>query len=425
MVKIKFVQRLLLVTGLAYGFTAQADDSQKLAQWLQGRVDAHPEVRAAEAGLQAAQARLRAAGKALFNPQLDLEVEEGEVKTSQIGLSQEIDWGDQRGSRSRVAEHRQQAASLAYRQTRHEVAARLLTALAEWDSAQSIQQLAQQRLELMSRFAELARLRQQAGDLSQVEADLATLALSEARFQAAIAASQQAASEQTLLALTGGERNFPALLKQLPVLQLQEAELDALLQQLPAVQAARAQLAAARAGVELARSEASANPTLGLRGGKEGDVSLIAFNLSIPLQLRNNFQAEVDAANAEYLSARSEADNVYRQADSRLRTALRAYQLSLAAWQSWLQTGERSLSTQISLLQRLWQTGELSTTDYLVQLKQALDTQAVAYEQRSMMWRDWAEWLRASGRIQQWLQTPGSQSTENTNNGETAVAGEE
>jgi cobalt-zinc-cadmium efflux system outer membrane protein len=73
-------------------------------------------------------------------------------------------------------------------------------------------------------------------------------------------------------------------------------------------------------------------------------------------------------------------------------------------------------------LQRLWKTGELSTTDYLVQLKQSLDTQASALQQRSLMWRNYAEWLLASGEIRQWLQTD---DPDTTSDGHAAVAGDE
>ena len=46
-----------------------------------------------------------------------------------------------------------------------------------------------------------------------------------------------------------------------------------------------------------------------------------------------------------------------------------------------------------NLLDRLWQAGELNTTDYLVQLKQALDTEVSAIEQHGRMWRAWSAWL--------------------------------
>jgi len=54
-------------------------------------------------------------------------------------------------------------------------------------------------------------------------------------------------------------------------------------------------------------------------------------------------------------------------------------------------------------LQRLWEAGELSTTDYLVQLRQTLDTKESALELRRSMWQAWFEWMSASGQIETWL----------------------
>ena len=427
---VRFVAPVLLLLHALWVPTAMAADEaapftheeKQLSAWLRSNVDAHPAVIAARAQIDAARSRVAAADKALFNPELELELENTDIDTRSLGFSQEIDWGDQRGARTRIAELQQQIAWLDYVATRQDVAAEMLSALARWLGARSIYQLAEKRLDLMQRFAELAALRHKAGDLSQVELDLATLALSEARFQSAIAYSEQVSSRQKLMTLTSDDgQQWPSLLKRLNALEMNDEMLQAILSDLPAMKRIRAQVLVAQAEVALRRSEASANPTLVIRGGKDGDESLFGLNLSIPLQVRNNFQAEIEAANAEYIAAQSDANNRLRQLRSRLRSALGAYQASLSAWQAWLQSGERSLNQQITLLQRLWKAGELSTTDYLVQLKQALDTQASAYEQRSMMWQNWAEWLAASGRIQHWLQ---SDISDGATTGQRAVTGE-
>jgi cobalt-zinc-cadmium efflux system outer membrane protein len=56
-------------------------------------------------------------------------------------------------------------------------------------------------------------------------------------------------------------------------------------------------------------------------------------------------------------------------------------------------------------LWRLWEAGELSTTEFLVQLRQTLDTRESALELRETLWRAWLEWLIASGQIESWLGT--------------------
>ena len=54
-------------------------------------------------------------------------------------------------------------------------------------------------------------------------------------------------------------------------------------------------------------------------------------------------------------------------------------------------------------MQRLWESGELSTTDYLVQLQQTLDTRWNALDLELTMWDAWFEWLAATGLADNWL----------------------
>ncbi|MAT84314.1 MAG: ABC transporter permease, partial [Gammaproteobacteria bacterium] len=77
--------------------------------------------------------------------------------------------------------------------------------------------------------------------------------------------------------------------------------------------------------------------------------------------------------------------------------------LSNAAWDDWERTGQVSLRRQTDLLRRLWEAGELSTTDYLVQLRQTLDVRESALDLRFALWEAWFEWLQASGRLDTWL----------------------
>ncbi len=413
----------LLVLLLYFCPPVFAGEEEYLSVWLRQQTEKHPLVQAARQNGQASEARLRAARRAVFNPQLSVDIEDAEAKTSAVELSQTIDRGDVRGARTQVARLGREIAMLRLVEARQRIAAQLLTALAEWQSAQAKQQLADKRLTLMARFAELSHLRHRAGDLEQVEAELATLALSEARFQMTEANAGLAVARQALSALAPDSRSWPVLPTKLPELKLSQDSLEDMVGGLVEVRRSRAKAMLAQSRVALARSEAKANPTVAIRGGREDAASLVGLNVSIPLQVRNNFRAEIEAAASGYLAAQSEMDNVYRLARSRLHAAFSAYQLSLSAWRFWQESGERSLNQQTELLQRLWQAGELSTTDYLVQLKQALDTQASAYQQRNTLWRNWAEWLAASGRIEQWLK-PASPSDTTSRGDDTAAAGE-
>jgi cobalt-zinc-cadmium efflux system outer membrane protein len=172
---------------------------------------------------------------------------------------------------------------------------------------------------------------------------------------------------------------------------------------LPAVRAAQLNAEAASANVELRRRERRVDPTLTLRGGKEGDENLVGVNITVPLPVRNSFRHEVTAADAEYRQARERLSDISQRAYARYLGAKDRYDIAQGAWQDWQTTGDASLQSQNDTLRRLWQAGELSTTDYLVQLKQSLDTSESALELRSTLWRAWFEWMIASGHIKDWL----------------------
>jgi cobalt-zinc-cadmium efflux system outer membrane protein len=260
----------------------------------------------------------------------------------------------------------------------------------------------------MERFGDLAERRRKAGDLAQVELDLAKLAVAEARFQQADVTTARIQSLQTLIALTGrNDGHWPAYPVVLPELDLQQLDREVLLQSLPVLRESLAQVAIARATIQLRSRERRPDPTISLRVGEEDSETLTGVNLSIPLFIRNTLSAEVDVASAELLQAERKANDLYRRSMAQLEAAGLTYQLSRSAWQAWESTGAVSLGEQIKLLQRLWQAGETSTTDYLVQLKQALDTRVSAIEQRGRMWQAWINWLLASGQIENWLQTGG------------------
>jgi outer membrane protein, heavy metal efflux system len=383
-----------------------ANAMSQLGNWTRQVMTDHPAIQAADAAVDAARARLDAADQPLYNPELEFEYENSDTETKAGGISQAIDWADKRGARASVAENELRIAEAGQAAVRESLAAEILSALADHATAVAQQQLGEQRSELMERFGGLAERRRKAGDLAQVELDLATLAVAEARFQQATVTAAEIQSLQALIALTGHNAGpWPLFPDGLPELALQQLDREALLQSLPALRKSLARVATARATIQLRTRERRPDPTITLRAGEEDSDSLTGVNLSIPLFIRNSRRAEVDVASAELLQAEYEANDLYSNLQTQLEAAGLVYQLSRSAWQVWESTGAVSLGGQIKLLQRLWQAGEINTTNYLVQLKQALDTRTSAIEQRGRMWQAWIDWLLASGQVENWLQT--------------------
>ena len=365
-------------------------------------MESNPGLLAARSAFDAAQARVRAASRPLYNPELELDAETAEAETASLGVSQAIDWADKRGAREEAAAFEAQAADAEFDATRQSLTVELLSALGRYHSTNALEQLARQRAEVMQRFLALAEKRRQAGDLNQVELDLARLARTRSLLQQAQASAERTGAEQALVAVTGEARpDWPPLPERLP--ELLSFDADALIDALPEVRALRASIAAAQSTVTLRHREQRPDPTLGLRGGREGSDRLVGLTLSIPLFVRNDFHAQTEAANAELVQAEQVGQDVYRRSQARLLSAAERYQTVLNAWAVWETSGQPSLHSQLGVLERLWQVGELSTTGYLLQLNQNLETQASALELRGQLWRSWFDWLAASGQFEPWL----------------------
>ena len=407
---------LVLVGGLMVTVVQAAEQAEKrtlsssadkympstLPAFVRSVLEDNPRLLAARSAVDAAQAGTRAAGQPLYNPELELDAETAESDTASLGVTQAIDWADKRGARHGIAAFETEAARAEFEATRQQLTAELLTALGRYHSADALDRLAQQRADLMQRFLALAEKRRRAGDLNQVELDLARLAHTRSLLQRAQASAEHTDAEQALVAITGAARQaWPALPERLP----EPASFDAqmLLDGLPELQVQRARVAAAQSTITLRQREQRPDPSFGLRGGREGSEWLVGLSLSIPLYVRNDFRAETQAANAQLIEAQQTGQDAYRRAQARLTSAAARYRVTHDAWAAWEHSGQPSLSSQLALLERLWQAGELSTADYLLQLNQTLETRASALELRGQLWRSWFDWLTASGRFDGWL----------------------
>ena len=285
-----------------------------LQRWLNKNVDNHPSVLAAKSAVDAAGFQLIAADKALFNPELEIEAETAETDSASIGLSQTIDWGDTRGARTEMAVSNKAATQFAYESTRRTIAVEFLSGLSDNHTSSALKALAQQGNSLMQRSAKLAKQRFDAGDLGKVEVDLANLSYAQARFKLADAITLHARAKQNLIALTGSTNtSWPEPLDKYPDPKTGTPEVSKIVQQLPKMREITSRVKAAQSNIKVQSGQGTANPTFAFRAGKEEEDTLLGLTFSMPLQVRNNFRAQVDSANAEMIQAEREAIDAYRK----------------------------------------------------------------------------------------------------------------
>ncbi|TCK17866.1 cobalt-zinc-cadmium efflux system outer membrane protein [Thiogranum longum] len=376
--------------------------SPALKQLVQDFLTQHPAAQAARADLQRAEAEARATGQPLYNPEIEVEYEDAADITKTVGLVQSFDWSGKQPARDRAGHESMRAAQAALAAKRQAMLGELLSELSGVLISSEAARLSQERVKLLGEFLRLSKRRYAAGDVGQTDVDLARLALSEARMQAASTTADAMSTEARLAALVqtppSGWPALPLLPTELPAFNA-----DKLLQQHPALRQLEAEAAAARASIAIARRDRRPDPTIGVRGGKEDDDTLLGITVSIPLFVRNTFRAELDAANADAVRAEQFYYNRLLRAKGRLQGAAQRYSVTRAALNYWEKSGQPSLKGRIDLLKRLWESGEIGTTEYLIQLQQTLDTQASAIKLQGAVWTAWIDWLIASGRTTHWL----------------------
>ena len=108
-------------------------------------------------------------------------------------------------------------------------------------------------------------------------------------------------------------------------------------------------------------------------------------------------------ANQDAIAADKARLDAYWHAKARLQGSTSRYKTLFHSYNQWQKISAGSLNGGIKLLDKLWDAGEINTTDYLIQLKQRIDSQIAGAELHGQTWRAWFQWLDASGNLNQWL----------------------
>jgi len=363
----------------------------------------NPSIQAIEASVKAAKARKQASDQPIYNPEMGLELERSDVNTLSFGVSQSVDWGNKRTASSEKSDAEIQIAIAELNIQRYTLAEEVLNTLVSLETTFQLQNLAQQRVALMEEFSINTEKRQAAGDVGLQDVALAQVALSEAKMQLAHNQAQQAKNEAIIQSVSSLFVNeWPTLVKEPPAL-VPLNNIDEYIDKLPIIIALKANVAASKSNITLSKAQRKADPNFGVKAGMDDGNPLLGFSFSMPLNIRNNYRAEVEVANLETMQQQQLLLAEIQRSRAHINGAFRRYSLTYAAWQSWKKTGTASLKKQMNLIQTIWKSGEMSTSDYLVQAKQNVDAQETAVELSAEMWTAWIEWLSVSGQIEQWI----------------------
>ena len=408
---------VVLAAGLLPGaaVAAQAPDATApaaLRDALQAAWQQHPSYRVMQAQLAAARARLDAAGQPLYNPEFELVADdEGPDRTATAGLNLTLDINGKRRVRRDAAAARVDQSVAEARLRRRDFAKQWFASWAELQTAQKRVETGERRLLLVNRFAGLADKQFAAGDISGLERDLALLARDEAQAEQSQLVGERADADARFRAVGGAPDRLATLT--LPTNGLPSSIVSPPgIEQLPDFRAAQTAAVAAERDVTVARRNRVSDPTVGVRGGRVDYGGLrdnvFGLTVSIPLLVRNSYRAEVVAAQADADVAIAETERIRIDLDADQRRAIESYAASQAAWSQWQASRGTDIQRRTDLLERLWREGELSTADYLQQLKQTLDTALAGAELEARVWRTYTDYLAATGQLERWAGLEGS-----------------
>jgi cobalt-zinc-cadmium efflux system outer membrane protein len=401
---IAMVACLFPILALAQSPTALAP--VPLQEALQAAWQRYPGARASQAQLAAAQARRDAAGRPLYNPELALAAEdEGPDRRTTAGVDLTLDLSGKRSARREAAQARLGLAVAQARVRQRDFVRQWFTGWTNWLSAQERLKTGERRVASMTRFVDLAGKQFTVGDISGLERDLAALARDEARSQQAQLIAEEADALARFRAV-GGEPESSGTPQSIALLPPEVAMTTVDVEQLPEWQVAQAALQAAEGDNQVARRERIPDPTVGLNGGRidYGNVQdrIVGVSVRIPLFVRNGYRAELVAAQADADAAAADAERIRLELAAEQRSAIDGYRAAQAAWSQWQASRGTDAVRREDLLERLWRQGELSTSDYLLQLRQSLDTQLAGAELEARLWRSYADYLAATGQLERW-----------------------
>ncbi|MFC3155543.1 TolC family protein [Gilvimarinus japonicus] len=334
----KFYTALLWVL-MACSATASAS-ALTFEQVWQKVVEHHPLITAANNRLEAAEFNRRSAGLRP-NPRLVFEAENfygsgeyeraGQAETAFMA-EQTFERGGKREARSRLSSHNKTGQQLESRRQlrllRQEVRRRfnqVLLAQERLRLTETQQEIATNNTQTVARLHEAGAAT--SDDLARARVQLQSIELALTR-----ARQQQLSASQQLAAQWGDMFNAEVIVAAGPLLFMREeltvdqvlAPLDIGIDQKIAEQKIRAQ----QAEVNLEKANATVDVTLaaGVRRFSATDEYAFTVGASVPLQIFNNNQADIDSAYAQMRAAQSDADYLKRKISAEVLAAFRRWQ---------------------------------------------------------------------------------------------------
>ena len=367
---------LALAPIIAPAALAQESAPLTLQDAIARAVEADPGLRAANAGVEAAQGSLRQA-RVRPNPTLDAEVEnfngQGDLRgfdgaETTFSLSQEVELGGRRSARVRLADRELHGAELDHILRGLDLIRDVQSAYYDALAAEELVAIARERLATAEALNSSVARRVAAARDPLMAGARAEAGLAEARIALTRAQAEAATARARLASFIGGDEGFTLIAADFTLPRASDHEHGALGDESPDIARLTAERDRFGAAVSVERSLAWQNPTLSLGyrrfEDRDGDGALVA-GVSIPLGVFDRNQGSVARARAEQRRAEFELDAARRTLAREYAALERAIASDAAAVQSTEEEVIPQAERALALAQDGYNRGAFSYLDVL------------------------------------------------------------
>ena len=398
----------LLITCIALAGSSIANASANEISWqvqFKQQVLQHPSIVAVKEKMNAAESIFGGSNKPIYNPEISTDVErEGDSNNYRIGITQAFDWQDKVAERRTLAAFKLQAAKISYQLAVQTKIAETLSALVSWQAASQQAVLAREQEAQLDTMLAWVDERQKSGDVGQIDAELAVLGLTQRLIVTASAEATlkkiKAIVDAALPGLANNQRLIPETFW-MRVINM-SVNVDSMselrwLEGHPAVLIEKSEWKISKSLAIQVKQDAKADPTIGFSAGQTGDDNVLGLSFSLPLNIRNNYSAELKAARQETLSMEAKYYAARRQQQRLMESSLSVllvYQSRIHRWRQLMSgRGERGGE----LINQQWRSGDLSTPEYLLVMQQLSESLSAGVELEKQFKLARIDWLLQTG----------------------------
>jgi cobalt-zinc-cadmium efflux system outer membrane protein len=369
-------------------------------QLAQTALTQNKNLQSAREQLRQAEARMKQAGLRP-NPSLDVTQfsdvffsNEGENGFA-VTVSQPFELGDKRGKRLDVAQAEVELAKAEIKESERQLIAQLRSAYLRAAETSARLSFFDRGRGLNQQMAQVMNVRLASGDASRLESHLLQAENSRLDGQRILTETQLAQELFEIRTLAGISAEEPLVLRSIASEKASSVDsqtdlIEAALRDRPDLQAARLRETLTRAGVTLARAQATPNVTGSVRYAREPNISRFAtatqprafekdsvleFGISIPLPLRNREQGNIQEASSKAAQATAEREALEHRVRNEVIAAFSRYQSSIRSLEL-IRTGVvTETEAGVSITHLAYRLGDAKLTDVIVQQRLLIDAQ--------------------------------------------------